>query len=317
MSSSTSKDQSDKMIPDPDFIRPIPIVMRAHNDMPIIRETLEMVARQDTPFTLYAFDNASTDGTRELLLEYTDKIFDVPAGSYIPGEVLNRAMMTVDPDAPYVVFLNSDCTPLNERWLRELVAGFVDDTIGAVFGRQLPRPGCTPLLAKDTEDTFGDGSRQRYWRHCFSMASSAIRRRCWEESPFDPAIQYSEDIDWTWRLRQRGSLIQYVKDSQVYHSHNYTLKQFRKRHYGEGKAEASIFTWSPWDQNLLRYSLLPYLRQVASDISYALRQRQFASILHSPLLRGAQMVGRRKGFRDGIRALQEQKQTKEQKGAHR
>lgn len=312
MTSDTPKTRSGKPRSASDRPRPIPIVMRAHNDMPLIRETLEMVARQEIPFTLYAFDNASTDGTRELLLEYTDKVFDVPAGTYIPGEVLNRAMMSVDPESPFVVFLNSDCTPLDGRWLRELVAGFSDETIGAVFGRQLPRPGCTPLLAKDTEDTFGDGSRQQYWRHCFSMASSAIRRSCWEDSPFDPTIQYSEDIDWTWRLRQRGYRIQYMKESQVYHSHNYTLSQFRRRHYGEGKAEASIFTWSPWEQNIIRYSILPYLRQVASDISFALRDRQFRSILHAPLLRGAQMIGRRKGFREGIGASQKLKQ--EQKG---
>ncbi len=280
--------------------KPVPVVMRSHNDLPLIRETLGMVSKQTTPFTLIAFDNDSTDGTRELLSQYTDEVYRVPAGTYVPGKVLNRAVEAADPAAEFIVFLNSDCTPADEHWLENLLGGFSDPKTAAVFGRQLPRPDCLPLFAKDTEDTYGDGSRQQYWKHCFSMASSAIRRSCWEESPFREDIQYSEDIDWTWRARQRGWGIAYVRDSAVYHSHNYSLKQFRKRHYGEGKADAQIFSWSGWERSWLRYSLLPCLRQVKSDWGYALKHRSAQAFFHSPALRFNQMIGRRKGFQEGL-----------------
>ena len=285
-------------------ILPIPIVMRSHNDRPIIEETLGMVSKQTIPYELHVFDNDSTDGTLDILPKYTSHIHRVPAGTYVPGKVLNAAMEKVNPKAPFVVFLNSDCTPVDEFWLEHLVAGFHDDTVAAVFGRQMPRPDCLPLFAKDTEDTFGDGSRQKYWKHCFSMASSAIRRTNWENLPFRTDIQYSEDIDWTWRIRQQGWNIQYVKDSKVFHSHNYSLTQFRRRQRGEGKADAQIFSWSSWEKSFLRYSLLPYLRQVKSDIVFAIRQHKLQALLHSPALRFAQMIGRREGF---IAGLQESK----------
>jgi rhamnosyltransferase len=151
-------------------------------------------------------------------------------------------------------------------------------------------------MAKDTEDTYGDGSRQRFWRHCFSMAVSAIRRSVWEQMPFKEDLQYSEDIDWTWRARGIGYEIRYAAGARVMHSHNYTLRQFYKRHFGEGRAEAHIFEWSSWDRSLVRYSLLPYFRQVASDWKYCAANRQVGEALYSPVLRMAQAAGRRSGF---------------------
>jgi GT2 family glycosyltransferase len=118
--------------------------------------------------------------------------------------------------------------------------------------------------------------------------------------PFREDITYSEDIDWTYRARQKGFAIAYAKDSQVYHSHNYTLSQFAKRHRGEGRAEARIFTWSKWEQSCVRYSLLPWLRQIKSDYFYALKTGHLSLLVRSPLLRTAQMIGRRKGFLQGL-----------------
>jgi rhamnosyltransferase len=273
---------------------PIHVVMRARNDMPLVAETLRALASQKTPFVLTAFDNASTDGTLEEIRKYTDRICNVPEGGYVPGRVLNQAMAATEGE--FVVFINSDCTPQNDSMLEALVGGFSNHNIAAVFGRQMPRPDCVALMAKDTNDTYGDGSRQRFWKHCFSMAVSAIRRSVWQKMPFREDIQFSEDIDWTWRAREQGYEIQYVADAMVMHSHNYTLQQFYKRQFGEGKAEARIFEWTPWERSLVRYSLLPYLRQVAADWKYCARRGDIGQALYSPVLRMAQLAGRRKGF---------------------
>lgn len=279
---------------------PVPVVMRAHNDMPIIAETLRRLYAQRTPFVLVAFDNSSTDGTLEEIRKYTNQVHNVPAGSYVPGRVLNQAMAATDGE--FVVFLNSDCAPHDQCMIERLLAGFDSERVAAVFGRQMPRPGCRALMMKDTEDTYGDGSRQSYWRHCFSMAVSAIRRSVWEEMPFKEDLQYSEDIDWTWRARQRGYEIRYVAEAMVLHSHNYTLRQFYKRHFGEGRAEAAIFEWTPWERSFLRYSVLPYIRQVASDWKYCTTRLEIGEALYSPVLRMAQLIGRRRGFSSAGRA---------------
>lgn len=282
-------------------MNPVPVIMRAHNDMPLVAETLARLQTQKHPFVLVAFDNASTDGTLEEIRKYTNRVHHVPAGGYVPGRVVNQAMAKTEGE--FVVFLNSDCTPQDDLMLESLLAGFADEKVAAVFGRQMPRPGCHPLMAKDTEDTYGDGSRQRFWRHCFSLAVSAIRRSVWEKMPFNENLQYSEDIDWTWRARQGGYEIRYVAGARVFHSHNYTLRQFYKRHFGEGRAEANIFQWNSWERSLVRYSLLPYLHQVASDWRYCAANGQLGEALYSPVLRMAQLTGRRRGFSSSWREL--------------
>lgn len=275
------------------------VVMRCYNDAWVVGETLAALARQKQPHNLVVFDNSSTDGSLEIIQRHTSNIVNVPKGQYVPGRVLNQAMKATQGE--FVVFVNSDCVPQNDEWLGRLLAGFTEPSVCAVFGRQVPRPDCLPLFAKDTEDTFGDGSRQRFWKHCFSMATSAIRRSVWEAMPFREDIQYSEDVDWTWRARQQGHTIRYVAESVAMHSHNYTLAQFRKRQYGEGRAEAAIFEWQPWERTFLRYSLMPFARQVLADVKYAVAQGRWDAVLHSPQLRWAQMRGRREGFLEGLR----------------
>jgi rhamnosyltransferase len=276
----------------------IDIVVRAYNDQALIGDTLRGIRNQAAPARILVMDNESTDGTTAICKELADEVLNVPAGTYVPGKVLNRAMTATKSE--FVVFLNSDCTPADDNWLNPLIAGFNAEHVAAVFSRQRPRPDCLPLFAKDTEDTFGDGGRQEKWKHCFSMASSAVRRSAWEILPFSENIQYSEDIDWTWRIRQRGFQINYCPDSCVYHSHNYTLKQWRRRQYGEGKADAQIFEWEDWEKSWLRYSAMPFVRQVLSDWAHAAKVKSPSAFVHSPFLRFAQMTGRRRGFCDGL-----------------
>lgn len=275
------------------------VVMRCYNDAWIVEETLSALRKQSMAHRLIVFDNESSDGSKDILKRYTDNIVNVPKGAYIPGRVLNDAMRRTDGE--FVVFVNSDCVAQDDRWLEELLAAFEDDSVAAVFGRQIPRPECQPLFAKDTEDTFGDGSRQKYWKHCFSMATSAVRRSVWEEMPFREDIQYSEDVDWTWRARQAGHRIVYARKSIAMHSHNYTLAQWRKRQYGEGKADAQIFEWSDWERGVVRYSLLPFARQVVADFKHGAKSGKPSVFLHSVPLRFVQMMGRRKGFVEGLR----------------
>lgn len=279
------------------------VVMRSRNDMPLIAETLKGLQRQTSPFELFVFDNGSTDGTVEEVEKYSQHVIHVPEGAYVPGRVLNEAMKTTSGE--FVVFLNSDCVPQDERFLEKLLSGFDSEEVAAVFGRQVARPDCWPIYAKDTEATFGDGARQSKWRHCFSMASSAIRRTMWEERPFNEAIQYSEDIEWTWWARQRGYAIRYRAESIVEHSHNYNLQALYRRHYGEGCADAVIFDWPAWERSWFRYSGLPWSRQVLSDWKYCLRAAEFRWGFYAPVYRLAQMLGRRAGFVAGLASVEE------------
>lgn len=275
------------------------VVMRCHNDMPFLADTLEALARQTEKVRLLALDNASSDGGRELLAGAAEKLIDIPEGAYVPGRVLNLGM--AESNGEVTAFLNADCTPTHSDWLARLIEPMKHNQVAATFGRQDPRPDCPALLVKDTVMTYGDGVNQSHWRHCFSMAASAIRRQVWKEMPFDESLGYSEDIDWTWRARKQGHLVRYVANAAALHSNSYGLAGHWRRQYGEGRAEAVIFDWDKWQGSFFRYSLLPFVRQVAGDLPWCARRGLWQGVVASPLWRLTQMIARRRGFTNGRR----------------
>lgn len=280
----------------------VAVVMRSMNDIDVIGDTLAGVKSQRSrEYQLVNIDSGSTDGTIEVIEQYTDNLIRIQPEDYIPGRVLNMGMEETDADI--VVFLNSDCTPTSEEWLEKLIEPFVDPTVAATFGRQDPRPDCWPLYAKDTVAAFGDGKVHEGWRHFFSMANSAVRRTVWEQHRFDPDIRYSEDVEWTWRLRGLGYRIAYAAESPVMHSHNYTLRQVYRRQHGEGDADARIFGDDGWRAGWLAMVPLGAAKDILRDVRWCLTNGRPLSILHSVLLRPVMRQGRWAGYWSAMREL--------------
>ncbi|MEM8998003.1 MAG: glycosyltransferase family A protein, partial [Acidobacteriota bacterium] len=275
----------------------VPVIVRACNDARFIEHTLAGVRSQTVPAHLVVFDNDSDDGTSEVARRLADDVVRVPRGTYVPGRVLNEAMVRTR--GPIAVFLNADCTPEHDTWLEELLLAVEPEGVAAAFSRQLPRAGCRTLEALDIERCYGDGRRPGRSRHTFSMAASAVRRRAWESFPFNGELGYSEDVHWTWRARQRGYAVRYAASSRVFHSHNYTWHELYRRYRGEGEAETDIFEWNRWRRSLLRYSVLPWGRRVLGDWCHLVPRGQLRTALESPIYRGVQAAGRRRGFMAG------------------
>jgi rhamnosyltransferase len=278
----------------------VSIIMRSCNDSDVIRATLEMVRAQTyASYELWNFDSTSTDGTLEIISEFNrpERIRLNDPDSYNPGRVLNAAVAATSADI--LVFLNSDATPQSVDWLAQLIAPLQDAKTGASYGRQTARPDCRSLFVKDTERAFGDGRIAAGWLHFFSMANSAVRRELLERYPFETSIQYSEDIDWSYRMRKLGHRIVYVPEAAAMHSHNYSLRQSYKRHFGEGMAEAWIFRSGELNTSFLRYCLLPLGREVLRDLEWAIRGASMDALVHSVPLRTAQKWGRWQGLKSG------------------
>jgi len=278
----------------------VSIIMRSCNDSDVIRGTLEMVRAQTyNNYELWNFDSTSTDGTLEIIREYNkpERILLNDPASYNPGRVLNASVAATYGEV--LVFLNSDATPQSNDWLARLIAPLQDPGIGACYGRQMPRSDCRSLFIKDTERAFGDGSTAAGWLHFFSMANSAVRRDLLEKYPFETDIQFSEDIEWSWRMRNLGHRIVYVPEAAAMHSHNYSLRQSYRRHFGEGKAEAWIFRHGELRTSFLRYCFLPLGREILRDLHWALQHASLDALLHSLPLRTVQKWGRWHGLQAG------------------
>ena len=89
----------------------VSIVIRSHNDVEFISDTLkELLAQDFQDFEIISCDDASTDGTAEIIASFPQVIrLERPEGRYVPGKTLNRAIPQCHGDI--IVFNNADAVP--------------------------------------------------------------------------------------------------------------------------------------------------------------------------------------------------------------
>lgn len=269
------------------------VVIRSHNDRLFIDRTLAGLRRQTrSDFEVVFCDDRSTDGTAAVLATWPNALRVPPLeGGYVPGKVLNRAVRAAGGDI--VIFNNADAVITHDQWLENLTRPFADPTVAAAFARQDPRPDAWPMVQRDHARAFGDGRTAAGWRHFFSLASSAVRRQLLLEYPFDERLQYSEDIEWSWRLKNLGWKLAYVPEATVEHSHNYPPAALWKRFYNEGLADAAIYA----DPPCFRRALRQWLAETARDGAFCLRRGRWQGLAQAPAYRFRQKFAHYCGLR--------------------
>ncbi len=279
------------------------VVMRSKNDADLIRDTMEAVRNQDRPCRIINIDSGSTDGTIDIIKQYTDRLIEIRPEQYVAGWVLNLGMK--ETDGEHVVFLNSDATPTDNRWLSRLLEALDAPKVAAVYGRQTPRPDAWPLFARETDRAFGPDPAGARWGHFFSMANSAIRRSVWQERPFRDELRYAEDADWTYWARGAGYEVRYVPEAAAMHSHNYSVPEACRRQFGDAYALADLFPTPRWRTTFAHMVVLSSLAEIARDAKFCLGEgRCPQALLHSLALRPAQRWGRYRGYWAALRKRQ-------------
>jgi rhamnosyltransferase len=277
------------------------IIIRSFNEGWSLCQTLPALRSQSyTNWELIVIDSGSTDGSCDLIRGAKPAHFiQISPAEYHPSRVLNQGMRLAR--AERAIFLNADATPQGSEWLRPLVEALADPRTAAVFGRQIPRPGCPAVYAHDYERCFGPQRQSAQWEHFFSMVSSGLRKDIWSQRGFLDQMQYSEDDEYTRWCRAQGYQVVYCPESVVVHSHNYSPAQAYKRTFGEAKALAAVWNHSPRQINWARTVLLGWLNDLRRDIAYCKRRQRLDELPHAALIRWNQRRGKLAGFREGWR----------------
>jgi CMP-N-acetylneuraminic acid synthetase/GT2 family glycosyltransferase len=195
----------------------ISIIIRTKNEERWITPCLMGVFKQDyKDFEVVLVDNVSTDKTIEKALQF-DIAKVITCEDFRPGLALNMGIR--ESKGEYIVCLSGHCIPVNDKWLSNLLENFDDGEVAGVYGRQEPLAFTPDTDKRDLSVIFGLDRRMQKKDSFFHNANSMLRRKLWEENPFDETLANIEDRVWAEKVLQKNYKIVYEPRASVYHYH--------------------------------------------------------------------------------------------------
>lgn len=189
-------------------------------------------------------DSGSTDGTLSNPLIAGFEILKIDKKDFDHGGTRQLAVETF-PDADVYVFLTQDAILAHSEAIANLVRQFeINSDLGMVYGRQLPHLGAKELEAHARLFNYpaetqirGLEDAPKYGIKTISCSNSfaAYRRTAFEEAGgFPSGSILGEDVIIAGQMLLKGWKKAYVADSQVHHSHDYSIKEEFKRYFDIG-----------------------------------------------------------------------------------
>ncbi|MEO6911245.1 MAG: glycosyltransferase family 2 protein [Edaphobacter sp.] len=196
-----------------------------------------------SPKDVLILDSSSTDGTADLARRTGFRVHSVLQAQFNHGGTRQLAVELL-PDAEILVFLTQDAILAAPDALIELLGVFADQSVAAAFGRQLPRPGATPIEEHARLFNYPDQSSVRTLQSREQLGFKAIfisnsfaayrREALMAVGGFPSHVIFGEDTITAAKMLLAGWKIAYVAEAQVYHSHSYTWTQEFRRYFDIG-----------------------------------------------------------------------------------
>jgi len=272
----------------------ISVFVPTYNGHPFVKPLIDAVLSQELPdgynLELLITDSGSKDDTIEVIKSYGDKVVfnQIPNKEYGHGKTRQQAAEKAKGE--YILFLSQDATPASERWLINMIEPFfISERVGCVFGRQIPRPFSVPTIKREVSSVFGglgapdsivihrdrslvDNHHTNALNSFFSDVNSAIRKDLVNVVPFQD-VRYAEDQALAEDMQNNGYLKAYSPSGAVWHSNEYTAKEYYHRKFDEytGLIESVNYDIEPSIKSLS----LGWIRPTIQDWKFAKHDTEY------------------------------------------
>jgi GT2 family glycosyltransferase len=224
-----------------------------------LRRILPRLLEQDAAaeLELVAVDSASRDDTIAVLEEFEATAISIDPAQFDHG--LTRNLLAEHARGDVLVFLNEGALPCDDNWLAPLLALLNSDpAIAGVTSRIVPKPDADRLTRHDIE-LEPSGADQRSVRRVdhwssyeempaeqrrlllnFHSVSAAVPADVMRQFPFKSVRAIGEDLLWAREVIEGGMALAHEPESRVYHSHDYSLREWFMRNVDDGVANREI-----------------------------------------------------------------------------
>ncbi len=192
---------------------------------------------------LLILDSSSTDETIPLARSMGAETLIIPQKEFNHGTTRERGRRYLN--TSIVVMMTQDAYPTSSEMLEHLVRPLIEKKASIAYARQLPHAGASRFAAFARAFNYPATSHMRSLVDCptygvytffCSNSCAAYCNAALEEIDGFPPVLFGEDTAVVAKLLHRQHHIAYVAEAEVYHSHDYTLKQEFCRHFDIGLA---------------------------------------------------------------------------------
>ena len=251
----------------------VSVVIRTLNEATYLDELLKKVTSQvkdDFDVEILIIDSGSTDGTLSIAESHGCKITFITKEQFTFGRSLNMGSDFAGGDI--LVYVSGHCIPIENTWLIKLIKPIRDDVAGYTYGRQIGRDTTKYSEGKIFEKYFPLESKIPQNDFFCNNANSAISRKVWSEYKFDEQVTGLEDMELAKRYHDKQGKIAYVAEACVYHIHNETWSQTRRRYEREAIALQKIMP----EVQIGLFDMLRYIWvSINSDFKAVIAEKSF------------------------------------------
>lgn len=259
----------------------VSVVVRTLNEAKHLGALLSGIQQQDLAghqCEVVLVDSGSTDATLQIAEQHGCRIVHIKKEDFSFGRSLNVGCDAAKGEA--LVFVSGHCIPFDKHWIARLVAPLGHDRVAYSYGGQVGDSNTYFSERQIFAKYFPAESKVPQEGFYCNNANSALLRAEWEPARFDEEITGLEDMFLAKSLVQRGRKVAYVADAKVYHLHDETWPQVRRRFEREAIALQRIMPevqLGPLD--VARYAASAILLDFGAALQERSLRRHFTDIV--------------------------------------
>lgn len=285
----------------------ISVVIRTLNEEIYLEEILHNIQLQELlphqSIEVVIVDSGSTDRTLQIAQAYKCRVTHIKQEEFTFGRSLNIGCNFSEGEV--LIFISGHCVPADKNWIQELVKPISEGRASYVYGRQIGRDA-TKFSEKELfKKYFPDNHQTDNFDFFCNNANSALLKSVWKEYMFDEMLTGLEDMELAKRINSMNHKILYSHKAIVFHIHDESWIQTKRRYERESLALKEIL---PEIQVSIFDFIRFFLVSIYLDLVQSLKEEVFANeILGIIKFRLAQYLGTYLGNKRSKEISQERK----------
>ncbi|MCF6355437.1 MAG: glycosyltransferase [Candidatus Polarisedimenticolaceae bacterium] len=252
----------------------VSIIIRTYNEEKHLGDLLQSIRDQDgngIDYEVLIVDSGSTDQTLDIAYQFEARIIHICKDGFSFGRSLNMGCEAASGEI--LVFISGHCLPASRNWLHELVRPLGSKSIVYTYGSQQGDGSSRFSECQLFVKNFGAKSHIPQDGIYCNNANAALLKNVWHQHRFDEELTGLEDMHLSKRLMEQGYRVGYVAEAPVYHLHNESWAQIKRRFEREAIALQYIMP----EIQISFFDFLHYfLSAIILDMRVAFQRRLFS-----------------------------------------